>query len=226
MEGHLLLHLVFNFLMQLFPFFVVHFLNAFCYGKEIFPKRNSQNEIAPLLIAFHLPYSKYKGVKMFLLVSLSKSKFFTRVALVSFVQHSCRQCSSHVAPVSLVSHSCCIRVARVWHSCCKLDQIGVTPVTFEELIFFLLLGYYKTVSQKFVYILVVVIVIVNAVIVLLNVFQLNVLPLVCYFNVTFHMVLSNNKRKLLANNHTLARDSLTHNVPKWSDTISKSCSKF
>ena len=70
---------------------------------------------------------------MFLLVSLSKSKFFTRFALVSLVQHSFRTC---VVLVLLVSHSCCTRVAsvallcirvtrvaRVWHSCCKLDQI-------------------------------------------------------------------------------------------------------
>ena len=40
---------------------------------------------------------------MFLLVPLSKSKFFTRVALVSLVSGT--------------------RVARVWHSCCKLDEI-------------------------------------------------------------------------------------------------------
>ena len=79
---------------------------------------------------------------MFLLVSLSKSKFFTRVALVSFVSHSCRSYSACVALVSLVSHSCrtrvvsvalvlhscssCrTRVAHVWHSCCKVDQIVI-----------------------------------------------------------------------------------------------------
>ena len=123
--------------------FVVHFLNAFWHGKETFPKSSSQNEIVPLLIVFHLPYSKYKGVKMFLLVSLSKSKFFTRAALVSLVQHSCYIC---VTLVSLVSHSCCTRVAsvtfvlhsccscrtraaRVWRTCCKLDQIGLRPGT-------------------------------------------------------------------------------------------------
>ena len=53
-----------------------------------------------------LPYSKYNGVKMFLLVSFSKSKFFTRVALLAFVQHSCRSCSTRVTVVSLVQHSC------------------------------------------------------------------------------------------------------------------------
>ena len=47
---------------------------------------------------------------LFSLMSLSKSKFLTRVALVSFVQHSCRFC---VALVSLVSHSCCTRVVCV-----------------------------------------------------------------------------------------------------------------
>ena len=78
---------------------------------------------------------------MFLLV-LWKSNFFTRAALVSFVQHSCRtrvvlvalvsySCCTCVACVSLlllVSHSCRNHVAcvtRVWHSCCKLDQICV-----------------------------------------------------------------------------------------------------
>ena len=60
---------------------------------------------------------------MFLLVSLSKPKFFIRVALVSFVYHSCRTC---VVSVALVSHLCRTRVARVSlvllvsHSCCIL----------------------------------------------------------------------------------------------------------
>ena len=107
-------NLVYKFLTQLLPLkssvFVVHFSNAFWHGNEAFPKVSSQNEIVPLLVIFHLPYSKYRGVKMFLLVSLSKSKFFTRVTLVSFVQHSCRTC---VALVSLVSHSCCARVVSV-----------------------------------------------------------------------------------------------------------------
>ena len=112
--------------MQLLPLkslvFVAHFLNAFWYRNKPFPKGSSQNEIVcPLLAVFHLPYSKYKGVKMFLLVSLSKSKFFTRVALVWFVQHSCR---TYITLMFLVLHSCRIRVVRVWHSCCKLDQIS------------------------------------------------------------------------------------------------------
>ena len=111
-------NLVYNVLIQLLPlkslFFVVHFLNAFWYENEAFLKDCSQNEIIALLVVFHLPYSKYKGhTLMVLLVSLSKSKFFTRFALVSFVQHSCRTCVAlcrsyltHIALVSLVSHSC------------------------------------------------------------------------------------------------------------------------
>ena len=54
---------------------------------------------------------------MFLPVPLSKSKFFTRVALVSFMSHSYHTC---VAPVLLVSHSYRTRVASVTfvlHSC-------------------------------------------------------------------------------------------------------------
>ena len=119
-------NLVYNFLIQLLPLknsvFVVHFSNAFSYGNEAFAKVSSQNEIVPLLVIFHFSYCE----NMFLLVSLSKSKFLTRVALVSLVQHSCRSCLTRVASVTLLSHLCCscrTSVARVWHSRCKLDQI-------------------------------------------------------------------------------------------------------
>ena len=146
-------NLVYNFLMQLFPLkslvFVVHFLNAFWHGKETFTKSNSQNGFFFLLIVFHLPYSKYKGVKIyfyscryenqnFSLVSHSCCSCSTRVAPVSFMQHSCcprvisvafvlHSCLTGVALALLVLHSCWIhvaRVARVWHSCCKLDLIN------------------------------------------------------------------------------------------------------
>ena len=83
-------------------------------------------EIVSSLVVFHLPYGKYKGVKMILFVPLSKSNFFTSVAVVSFVQYSC---CTRVVLVSLVTHSCCsclTRVTRFWHSCCKLDQIVST----------------------------------------------------------------------------------------------------
>ena len=122
--------------MQLFPLkslvFVVHFLNAFWHGNETFPKGSSQYEIVPLLVVFHLPYSKYKGVKIcfyscryqnqnFSLVSHSCRLCITRVALVPLVQHSCHtsvalvshSCLTRVSLVSLVSQSCCIRAARV-----------------------------------------------------------------------------------------------------------------
>ena len=86
---------------QLFPLkslaFVVHFLIAFLHGKETFPKSSCQNEIVPLLIVFHLPYNKYKGVK----ICLHSCR--TRVVRVAFVSHLCRQCSTRIA---LVSHSC------------------------------------------------------------------------------------------------------------------------
>ena len=118
-------NLVYNLLTQLLPLkslvFVVHLLNVFQHGKEAFPNGSFQNEIVPLLVVFHLPYSKYEGVKIcfylcryetqnFSLVLHSRRSFSTRVALVS---HSCRSCLTCVALVSAVSHSCCICVARV-----------------------------------------------------------------------------------------------------------------
>ena len=108
-------NLVYNFLIQLLPLknsvFVVHFSNAFSYGEEAFPKVSSQNEIVPLLVIFHWPYCE----NMFLLVLLSKSKIFTRVALTSFVQvsHSCRSCSTRVALVSHLCYSCLTRITSV-----------------------------------------------------------------------------------------------------------------
>ena len=136
-------NIVYNFLIQLFPLksliFMVHFLNAFWHGKETFPKSSSQNEIVPLLIVIHLPYSKCKGLKICFYSCRYKIKIFhscrTSVVLVALLSHSCRQCSTRVAVVShscrscltrvaLVLHSCrsChTRVARVWYSCCKLD---------------------------------------------------------------------------------------------------------
>ena len=107
-------NLVYNFLIYLLPLkssvFVVHFLNAFWHGNETFPTGSSQNEIFPLLVVFHLLYSKYQGVKIcfyqcryqnqkFSLVSHSCRSCSTCVALMS---HSCRQCRTRVAFVSLV----------------------------------------------------------------------------------------------------------------------------
>ena len=100
---------------------MVHFLNAFWHWNETFLKGSSWYEIVPLLVVFHVPYSKYKSVKIsfypcryqnqnFSLVSHSCRSCSTYVTLVS---HSCRLCLTHVALVLLVSHSCCICVARV-----------------------------------------------------------------------------------------------------------------
>ena len=109
---------MYNVLMSLFPLkslvFVVHFLNAFWHGKETFPKSNSYNEIAPLLVVFHLPYSEYKGVKICFYSCCYQNQNF------SLMSHLCRLCSTRVARVSVVSHSCRTRVASValvLHSC-------------------------------------------------------------------------------------------------------------
>ena len=98
-------NLVYNVLMQLFPLkslvFVVHFLNAFWHGKETFPKSSSQNEIVPVLIVFHLSYSKYKVVKICFYSCRYKIKIF----------HSCR---TRVVRVTLVSGT---RVVNQTRSC-------------------------------------------------------------------------------------------------------------
>ena len=71
---------------------------------------------------------------MFLFASLSKSTFFTRAALVSFVQHSCSSCLTCITLVSLVQHSCCTCVALgslVSHSC-RNCVISVTLVLHQH----------------------------------------------------------------------------------------------
>ena len=103
-------NLVRNFLIQLLPLqssvFLVHFSNVFWHGNEAFPKGNSQNEIISLLVIQLIQGCE----KMLSLVSLSKSKFFTRFALVLFVQHSC---NTRVVRVALTSNLCFSRVIRV-----------------------------------------------------------------------------------------------------------------
>ena len=110
-------NLVYRFLIFEIPVFVVHFPNAFWQGNEAFPQVSSQNETVPLLVIFHLPYSKYRGVKIYFHLCRTR---VVPLALVLHSQHSCRTC---VALVLLVCHSCRACVARVWHSCCKLDQM-------------------------------------------------------------------------------------------------------
>ena len=130
-EGIWSYNLVYNFLIQLLPVFVVHFLIAFWHENEALLKGCSQNEIVPFLVIFHLPYSKYKGVKIYFYSCRYQNQHF------SLAWHSCHSCStraalvshlrrSRLAPVSFVLHpcrSCPTCVTRVWHSCCKLDQI-------------------------------------------------------------------------------------------------------
>ena len=117
-------NLVYNFLMQLFSLeslvFVVQFLNAFRHGKETFPKSSSQNEIVPLLIVFHLPYSKYKGVKICFYSCRYQNQNF------SLVSHSCCQCRTLVAFMSLVSLVFGTRVVNQTRSFC----FNVTKLNF------------------------------------------------------------------------------------------------
>ena len=134
-------NLVYNFLIQLLPLkssvFVVHFSNVFWHGNKAFPKVSSQNEIVPLLVIFDLPYSKYRGVKIWFYSYRYQNQNF------SLVSHPCRSCSTHIALVShcvvrvaLVSHLFGIRVARVslvLHSCCQC-RIRVACVALVSLV--------------------------------------------------------------------------------------------
>ena len=47
----------------------------------------------------------------------------TPVALLLHWYYSCHTDVALVSPVSHLFHPCCTRVARAWHSCCKLDYI-------------------------------------------------------------------------------------------------------
>ena len=74
-----------------------------------------------LSLVFHLPYSKYKGVKICFYscryqnqnFSLVSHSYRTRVVSVALVSHLCRTPVAGVSLVLLVSHSCCIHVACV-----------------------------------------------------------------------------------------------------------------
>ena len=122
-------NLGYNFLIYLLllksSVFVVHFLNAFWHGNEAFLKGSSQNEIAPLLVIFHLPYSKCRGVKICFYLCCYQNQNFSPLS------HSCCSCSTRVAPLPHSCRSCRMRVARVWRSCCKLDQISQLCIYFH-----------------------------------------------------------------------------------------------
>ena len=104
-------NLGYNFLIYLLllksSVFVVHFLNAFWHGNEAFLKGSSQNEIAPLLVIFHLPYSKCRGVKICFYLCCYQNQNFSPLS------HSCCSCSTRVAPLPHSCRSCRMRVARV-----------------------------------------------------------------------------------------------------------------
>ena len=133
-KGICSVNLVDKYLIQLLPskssVFVVHFSNAFQYGNEAFTKVSSQNKIVTLLPIFHMPHSKYRGVKIHFYSCRYQNQN------VSLVTHSYRSCSTFAGLVLFVSHlcrtrvasvasrcSCRNRVACVWHSYCQLDQI-------------------------------------------------------------------------------------------------------
>ena len=122
-------NLGYNFLIYLLllksSVFVVHFSNAFWHGNEAFLKGSSQNEIAPLLVIFHLPYSKCRGVKICFYLCCYQNQNFSPLS------HSCCSCSTRVAPLPHSCRSCRMRVARVWRSCCKLDQISQLCIYFH-----------------------------------------------------------------------------------------------
>ena len=105
-----------NLLIYLLPLkssvFVVHFSNALWYGNKAFLKGSSWNEIVPLLVIFHLPYIRYRGVKICFYTYSYQNRDF------SLLSYSCHPCSTRVTLVSFMKHSCRIRVARVWRSYC------------------------------------------------------------------------------------------------------------
>ena len=121
-------NLGYNFLIQLLPLqssvFVVHFPNAFWHWNKAFPKGSSQNKSSPRNLFFTM-WLIQKCKNMFSFVSLTKSKFFTCIALVSFVQHLHR---TLVALVSFLLHlcrTCSVRDTSAWLfcMCSKIDQI-------------------------------------------------------------------------------------------------------
>ena len=89
--------------------FVVHFSNAFWHGNKELPKSSSWNEIVPLLVIFHLPYSKYRDVKICFHSCHYQNQNF------SLVSHSCCLCSTRIALVSHLCRTCVTRVSLLFH---------------------------------------------------------------------------------------------------------------
>ena len=128
-KGNCSYNLVYNFLIQTLPLqkpvFVMYFSSAFWHENEVFPKDGSQNEVVLLLLIVAI-WLRQGGENMFSLLSLSKPKFFTCVALVSFVQHSSHTLvfsvasfpAARVALLSLVSGTRVVKQTRpsVYHN--------------------------------------------------------------------------------------------------------------
>ena len=96
--------------------------------KDAFPNRSSQNDIPPFLILIHLPYSKYKGVKIYFYLCHYQNQKFSLV------------CRTRIVQVALLSHLRCsfsTRVTLVSHSCYKCLTC-VASVAFVLLTFVLL----------------------------------------------------------------------------------------
>ena len=105
-----------------FSFCGARFLNAFWHRNKVFPKDSSSKENVPLLVVFHLPYSKYKDVKICFYSCRQQNQNFL------LVSHSCRSCSTRVTPVSCQYYSRVAFVLLVLHLCRScltlvLDQI-------------------------------------------------------------------------------------------------------
>ena len=111
--------LVYKFLIQLLTLkisvYVVHLSNVFCHRNKPFLKGSFENEIVPFLVLFHLPYSKYRAVKIYFHSCLYQNQVF------SLVSHSCRFCSTCAALLSFVQHFC--RTGLDWNALFRVDKI-------------------------------------------------------------------------------------------------------
>ena len=102
-------NLVYNFLIQLLPLPSFSFCGALfkrilaC--EQGISKGRPQNEIVPLLGIFHVPYSKYRGVKICFHSCRHQNHFFFHLY------------RTHVALVSLASGTRVVNQTRSWCTC-------------------------------------------------------------------------------------------------------------
>ena len=107
-----------------FSFCGALFKRILAWERGIFKRGYQLKLFLGVKICFHS--SRYENQK-FPLVQYSCR---TGVVRVAFVLHSCHSCLTRSC------RSCRTRVARVWHSCCKIDQINSSEQMFlnEQLI--------------------------------------------------------------------------------------------